>query len=278
MKLKYFAIIILIIGFVFAAGCSTYTPINTRISDGYQLGVMDLNDNPQWYYRVWVGDSTEPVVSGYNSGNGLYSFPADTTGTVKMGVIFQEPTTGKYRFSDPDSRNLIQQTISFEPEKEIYLIYNIDSKMGIVTDDFNYDLTPPPLPTTITPTKAITQEPTKTSGITAPPTVTKTPTKVPTSTITRGQENALKSAKNYIRVMGFSREGLIKQLEFEKYTHAEAVYGADNCGADWNKEAVECAENYLNVMSFSRDGLRNQLDYEGFTSSQIDYALRIVYP
>lgn len=48
-----------------------------------------------------------------------------------------------------------------------------------------------------------------------------------------GEKNAKKKAKDYVDLMAFSYNGLIKQLEFENFTHEEAVYGADNCGADW---------------------------------------------
>ncbi|MEU7952653.1 Ltp family lipoprotein [Micromonospora chalcea] len=34
-------------------------------------------------------------------------------------------------------------------------------------------------------------------------------------------------AKDYLDTQPFSRSGLIKQLEFEGYTHAQAVYGVD---------------------------------------------------
>jgi hypothetical protein len=34
-------------------------------------------------------------------------------------------------------------------------------------------------------------------------------------------------AKSYLSFMSFSRDGLIDQLEFEGFTHSQAVYGAD---------------------------------------------------
>lgn len=49
----------------------------------------------------------------------------------------------------------------------------------------------------------------------------------------------------------------------------------DNCGADWNAEAVECAKNYLEMTSFSRQGLIDQLSSEygdKFTVEQATYA------
>jgi hypothetical protein len=94
--------------------------------------------------------------------------------------------------------------------------------------------------------------------------------------ITIGQKNALSSAKSYLNFMSFSYQGLIKQLEYEKYSHDEALYGADNCGADWNEQAAKSAESYLEFMAFSRDGLIKQLEYEGFTREQAIYGVEAV--
>ncbi len=79
------------------------------------------------------------------------------------------------------------------------------------------------------------------------------------------------TALSYLKTMPFSYTGLIKQLEYEKYSHEEAVYAADNCGADWNEQAVKQAKSYLSFMSFSRGGLIDQLIYEGFTPEQATY-------
>lgn len=91
--------------------------------------------------------------------------------------------------------------------------------------------------------------------------------------ITTGQRNALKSAESYLSFMTFSYSGLVKQLEYEKYSHEDAVYAADHCGADWNQQAAKSAENYLSMMAFSRDGLIKQLEYEGFTHEQAVYGV-----
>lgn len=93
-----------------------------------------------------------------------------------------------------------------------------------------------------------------------------------TEDVTMGMKNALGSAENYLSFMGISHKGIIQQLEFEGYTNEEAVYAADNCGANWNEEAAEAAESYLDVMSFSKDGLIQQLQFDGFTAEQALYA------
>lgn len=97
-----------------------------------------------------------------------------------------------------------------------------------------------------------------------------------TPTVTTSQKNALRSAKQYLDVMPFSYTGLIKQLEYEKYSHEDAVYAADNCGADWNEQAAKAAKDYLDVMSFSRQGLIDQLEYEGYTHEQAVFGVNSV--
>ncbi len=95
-------------------------------------------------------------------------------------------------------------------------------------------------------------------------------------TVTTGMKNAAKTAEAYLNTMAFSRSGLIHQLEYEGYTTAEAEYGADNVGADWNEQAARKAQEYMNTMSFSRSRLIEQLEYEGFTSAQAEYGVSAV--
>lgn len=98
-----------------------------------------------------------------------------------------------------------------------------------------------------------------------------TPAAPDTSGATIGQQNALKKAQSYLSFSAFSRSGLIKQLEYEKFSTADATYAADNCGANWNEQAAKKAKSYLTYSSFSRDGLIQQLEYEGFTHDQAIY-------
>lgn len=44
------------------------------------------------------------------------------------------------------------------------------------------------------------------------------------------QEQAVKSAQNYLDYTSFSRQGLIDQLIFEGYSTEHATYGADQVG------------------------------------------------
>lgn len=103
----------------------------------------------------------------------------------------------------------------------------------------------------------------------APPEAT--PSAAPSGTM--GERNALAKAEQYLSAMAFSYNGLIKQLEYEGFSHDEAVYGADNCRADWNEQAAKKAKNYLDAMPFSRDGLIEQLEYDEFTHEQAVYGV-----
>ena len=98
----------------------------------------------------------------------------------------------------------------------------------------------------------------------------------PIDTMTIGEKNALSKAKSYLKYSAFSKEGLIEQLEYEGYSHEEAVYGVDNSEADWNKQAVLKAKAYLEYSAFSREGLIEQLEYEGFTKEQAEYGVEAV--
>lgn len=94
--------------------------------------------------------------------------------------------------------------------------------------------------------------------------------------MTTGQKNALAKAKDYLSIMAFSRSGLIKQLEYEKFSTEDATFAADNCGANWNEQAAKKAQDYIDMMSFSRQGLIDQLKYEGFTQAQAEYGVSAV--
>ena len=52
--------------------------------------------------------------------------------------------------------------------------------------------------------------------------------------LTGPQRDAVRSARNYLSVMGFSCDGLIEQLSSEmgsKYTNSQATFGARQAGA-----------------------------------------------
>lgn len=80
--------------------------------------------------------------------------------------------------------------------------------------------------------------------------------------------NAVRSAKDYLRVSAFSFKGLVKQLKYDGYSTSDARYGASHSGANWMRQAVRAARQYLKVSGFSRSGMIRQLEYDGFTPAQ----------
>ena len=98
-----------------------------------------------------------------------------------------------------------------------------------------------------------------------------TPTPTPISNVTVSQKNAVAKAKSYLGYTAFSHDGLVAQLEYEQFSHADAVYGADNSGANWNEQAAKKAKSYMEYSAFSRGSLIDQLKYDQFTQAQAEY-------
>lgn len=94
------------------------------------------------------------------------------------------------------------------------------------------------------------------------------PTPLPAPDGTVSQQNALRSAENYLDFTAFSRSGLIDQLEYEGFSTADATWAVDNVTVDWFVQAAESARSYLEYTAFSRSGLIDQLIYEGFSPEQ----------
>jgi hypothetical protein len=91
--------------------------------------------------------------------------------------------------------------------------------------------------------------------------------------LTVSESNAVRSGNSYLDYSGFSRSGLIGQLEYEGYSTGDATFAVDYIAPDWNKEAAESAESYLAYSSFSRQGLIDQLIYEGFSQAEAEYGV-----
>ncbi|MDI6539917.1 Ltp family lipoprotein [Pantoea ananatis] len=80
--------------------------------------------------------------------------------------------------------------------------------------------------------------------------------------LTGPQSNAVRAAKQYLSMSGFSRDGLIHQLSSDSgdgFDISDATVAVDSLNVDWNQEAVKSAKQYLNMMGFSCKGLINQL-------------------
>lgn len=95
--------------------------------------------------------------------------------------------------------------------------------------------------------------------------------------LTGPQRNAIRSAKNYLSFMAFSRDGLIDQLSSsygDGYERADAIVAVDSLSVDWNEQAKRSAEQYLTMMGFSCAGLIEQLSSDAgdkYTQSQASY-------
>lgn len=102
----------------------------------------------------------------------------------------------------------------------------------------------------------------------------------PTPSLTGPQENALRSAKQYLSMQGFSRNGLINQLSSragDGYDVADATAAVDSMDVDWNEQAAESAKQYLSMQGFSCKGLINQLSSRAgdkYTVSQATYGAK----
>lgn len=94
---------------------------------------------------------------------------------------------------------------------------------------------------------------------------------------TASQKNAISKAESYLDYSAFSKKGLIKQLEFEKFDKKDAEYAVENIDVDWNEQAVKKAESYLDYSSFSKQGLIEQLEFEGFTKAEAQYGADKAY-
>lgn len=93
--------------------------------------------------------------------------------------------------------------------------------------------------------------------------------------LTGPQKNAVRSAKQYISMTGFSRNGLIEQLSSEygdDYEVADATVAVDSLNINWNEQAVKSAKQYLSMTGFSCNGLVEQLSSSAGDKYTVDQA------
>lgn len=93
------------------------------------------------------------------------------------------------------------------------------------------------------------------------------------SSETLAQKNAVGKAKEYLKIMSFSKSGLIEQLEFEGFESDDARYAVNKIEVDWKEQALRKGNEYLKLMNYSRKGLIEQLEFEGFSTEEATYAL-----
>lgn len=95
--------------------------------------------------------------------------------------------------------------------------------------------------------------------------------------LTGPQQNAVRSAKEYLGIAGFSRDGLIEQLSSsagDGYELSDATAAVDSLDVDWNENAARSAREYLSMSGFSCKGLIEQLSSSAgdkYTVSQATY-------
>lgn len=99
------------------------------------------------------------------------------------------------------------------------------------------------------------------------------------------KEAAVKTAKDYVNNKNFTLTAhslySIKEYleENKKFSPEEAEYGAENCGADWNEEAVKAAKMCLELetqvnFSYSKKELSKSIERQWkFTPEQISYGV-----
>jgi hypothetical protein len=132
-----------------------------------------------------------------------------------------------------------------------------------------------PTNTAITPTVPA-QQPIVTQPAPTPAPQTGNQNTSPVSNETVSQKNAVAKAMDYLNYSAFSHDGLVAQLEYDQFSQADATYGADNSGANWDAEAAAKAKDYMNYSAFSRSGLIAQLEYDKFTQEQAEYGANAV--
>ena len=95
------------------------------------------------------------------------------------------------------------------------------------------------------------------------------------SRLTRAQQNAVRSANAYLRMTGFSRQGLIGQLSSDfgdGYDVRDATVAVDSLDVNWNEQAARSADAYLKTMGFSCRGLIEQLSSDAGSQYTMEQA------
>lgn len=102
----------------------------------------------------------------------------------------------------------------------------------------------------------------------------------PASSLTGPQQNAARSAQQYLNVSGFSREGLIDQLSSDAgsgFAVSDATAAVDSLNIDWNEQAARSAKQYVEISGFSCKGLIEQLSSSAgsqYTVSEATYGAK----
>jgi len=93
--------------------------------------------------------------------------------------------------------------------------------------------------------------------------------------LTGPQKNAVRAAESYLRISGFSRNGLIEQLSSSAgngFNINDATAAVDSMNVDWKQQAVKSAKQYLQLMGFSCQGLIQQLSSQAGNKYTVEEA------
>lgn len=98
--------------------------------------------------------------------------------------------------------------------------------------------------------------------------------------LTGPQKNAVRSAEQYLKMQGFSKEGLINQLSSsygDNYDEKNARIAVQSLDIDWKEQAARSAKMYLKIQGFSCKGLIEQLSSsygDAYTRDQAEYGAK----
>jgi hypothetical protein len=95
---------------------------------------------------------------------------------------------------------------------------------------------------------------------------------------TASQQAAIQDANGYLSTEpGFSMQGLIDQLEFDKFSAADATFAVNHITVDWDQQAADDAKNYQTTEGgFSCGSMVQQLEFDKFTPEQAAYGANSV--
>jgi|GEM_PF-4585829 len=95
---------------------------------------------------------------------------------------------------------------------------------------------------------------------------------------TTARQDAVAMAREYLRFVPLSRQGVIEILRAEGFSNAVATYAADNINANWNTQATRAAQLYINWWpGLSRIGMVDILVHiDGFTRAQAEFAVNSI--
>jgi hypothetical protein len=116
------------------------------------------------------------------------------------------------------------------------------------------------------------------SAATLPSPSQTTPSAPATPQYTVSQKSAIQDAESYLQTEpGFSKLGLIHQIEFDKFASADARFAVHHITVNWDKQAAADAKNYMQTEGgFSYGSLVQQLEFDKFTPAQAAHGARSV--